>query len=78
VTVLTDAGEASNGTHLIEVTVTHPRGRSEEYSQRVIVPEGRYAFSIPVALNDPPGKWKVAVRECASSVGADASFDVAP
>jgi hypothetical protein len=78
VTVLTEAGEASKGTHLVEVTVTHPRGRSDEYSQRVVVPGGRYTLSIPVALNDPPGKWTVAVRECASSVRADASFDVAP
>ena len=74
--VKTKAGKVSAGTHLLEVVVSNAEGKSAEYSQRVVAERGAATVSIPIAINDPVGPWKVAVREAASSVSAVASFNV--
>jgi hypothetical protein len=74
--VKTRTGAPSDGTHLLDVVVSNADGISGEYSQRLVAVSGTATASVPVAINDPPGSWKVRVREVASSIGAEASFQV--
>jgi len=43
----------------------------------VVAPEGQASGTIPLALNDPPGKWTVQARDVASGVKAATDFVVA-
>ena len=57
--VLTDAGAVSTGTHLLEVTINTPRGRSAEYSQMAVAKEGKIELKLESAVEAILGAGKV-------------------
>ncbi len=59
------------GMHCLRVEVLDPNGHAvKEYAQNVIAHEGSTSFSVPFALNDSEGVWRVRVRDVASGMMA--------
>jgi hypothetical protein len=66
------------GKHVLALRVVDPTGRKRPEHDRNLVDEaGRCGVDIPVALNDPPGKWTVTLRDVATGVTGTAVFQVA-
>ncbi len=66
--VLPESGEAS-GRHVLRVTVIGPDGKELKwYAQNVVAPAGKGSFTIPFALSDPAGRYRLTVRDCMSGV----------
>jgi hypothetical protein len=60
-------GRAAAPTLPVDIDVREPDGRANrEYSSAVLARGGRASVRIPFALNDPPGRWVVTVRELSS------------
>lgn len=60
-----DAAAAGRGTFVVSVQVTDPAGRPRpEYAAVLTCPAGEAAQgSLPFALNDPPGRWRIRARD---------------
>jgi hypothetical protein len=72
----TDAA-ATVGTHVLHVTITGPDGKPRSwYDRNVVATGGKAALAIPVAFNDTPGAWTVAVRDIATGVTGKATVNV--
>ncbi|MBI2192457.1 MAG: HEAT repeat domain-containing protein [Planctomycetes bacterium] len=70
---------APPGEHAFSITVTDAQGRTRrEYAGDWIASAGQATFSIPFALNDPPGGWKLTVRDVLSGLEAQAAFTLSP
>ena len=67
------------GDHILHVEVFRPDGSSvQPYAQNVLAVHGAAVLNVPLALNDPPGRWRVEVRDVLSGCRAVAEFDVSP
>jgi hypothetical protein len=67
------------GDHLLRMTITDPTGnRMEHYSRTIVAPNGDGAAWVPLAFNDAPGKYRVAVRDVLTGVSAEAGVNVIP
>jgi hypothetical protein len=70
-------GDSAPGDHVAAVWVYAPDGaRRRHYDCRVVMPEGRGAGSIPLALNDPPGPWRAVIRDVATGTQTEYRFTV--
>jgi len=78
VAVRTEPGEAQF--HVVHVSVYAPGSREphRQYSRNVECPAGRGRASIPLALNDPPGAWRLQFRDVASGARAEETTTIAP
>ena len=66
------------GDHVLVVRVTDAKGRTRpEHGSNVLAAGGKCAVELPIALNDPTGKWSVAIRDVATGTTATRSFQVA-
>lgn len=56
--------------HVFRVEVTPPGadGPAPWYSRNTVAHGGRLELDMPLALNDPPGTWRVAVRDVATGL----------
>ena len=66
--------EKNNGTqlHCFHVEVTNPAGElAKEYTQNVLAPAGSAGFSVPFALSDAEGLWRVSVNDVATGVNGE-------
>ena len=73
--VVTDAGPVSS--HALRAQVYDASGRErKEYGRIVYCPEGRGEWQIPLAPNDPAGKWGITVTDAATGVTATAEWEV--
>jgi hypothetical protein len=53
--------------HVAHVTVTRPNGmKHRHYSRNVVLREGNAEVTIPFAVNDPTGTWRIEARDVAS------------
>lgn len=69
----------STGDHWLRVDVDRPDGtRAANYGGDVRAPGGEADVHIPFALNDPPGAWRIRVRDVATGVSASCSIDHQP
>ncbi len=67
VQLMVDAGLP--GEHVLYMQVHAPSGaRRPLYCQTRIAPEGRTTFTLPFAFNDPPGEWRVAIRDVMTGI----------
>ena len=77
-----DSGEETGaaGLHCYHVEVTSPAGEVvKEYAQNVLAPGGAAGFSVPFALSDAEGVWRLAIKDVATGVEAEAEVKlVAP
>lgn len=71
-------GVAAPADHVFRVEVTPPgaEGPAAWYSRNVVAQGGRLEFEIPLALNDPPGTWRVEVRDVATGLRGEATVAV--
>ena len=75
-TVRPDGG-APVGHHVLRVDVFGSDGVLRmHYSRNLETSHGTAAMTIPLALNDAPGTWRVAVRDVASGTAAEATVVV--
>ncbi|MBC7287408.1 MAG: hypothetical protein H5T86_05050, partial [Armatimonadetes bacterium] len=62
--------------HLLRVYAFDPAGR-QRYARTVVAADGPAQAVIPLALNDPPGKWMLVARDVATGVSGSAAIMVA-
>ncbi len=75
-TVVDDKGRVLSGSIPLEVQVIDPLG-AIRYQLFRATKLGQFSISLPLAANDPPGKWTVQVREGLSGAADRATFDFA-
>jgi hypothetical protein len=76
---LATSGDGDAGTHVGVVRVYRPDGSEHRhYGCRVDLPKGAGEGSIPLALNDDPGSWRIVVRDVATGVEGKATFTLSP
>jgi len=64
-------------THLLHVDVADPSGKiSPCYSGNLLAGSGRTAKLLPLAVNDPAGKWEIRVKDLLSGQSAKAAIEV--
>jgi len=52
------------GTHVFHMDVVDPAGAVvPHYSGNLLAPQGRAGKLVPIAYNDPPGRWQVRVKD---------------
>jgi hypothetical protein len=65
--------------HRLRLDVLDGSGRSLRYlAQEQIATDGTAAFSIPTALNDPPGLWSIAVTDIMTGNQTKVSVELGP
>ena len=79
VDVVVTAEDATPGYHVVRMNVFAPGSDAphREYSRNIGCPEGRGTASIPFALSDTPGEWRLELKDVASGVTASALLTVA-
>jgi len=74
---LAPTAESPAATHVYHVEVLDPTGRLlPHYSGNAIAPGGRAAWRLPLAHNDPAGRWQVRLRDLLSGQTQTAGIDV--
>jgi hypothetical protein len=59
------------------VEVADPSGKVlPQYSGNLLAPEGRAAKSLPLAQNDPAGRWEVRVKDLLSGETRTSAVEV--
>lgn len=65
------------GDHVLRVDVLRPDGAAHPaYCRNIVARGGKGVFAIPLALNDPQGRWTVVCRDVATGVEGKAGFDL--
>ena len=63
--------------HVLRVDVVDPSGRrAPQYSGNLMAPRGRARLTLPLALNDPAGRWKLQVSDVMSGQSRVSVIDV--
>lgn len=71
--VTVQCSSKAQGRHWVELRVIGPDGRvRRHYGRNLPAVAGKAATTIPLALNDPPGTWKVLAREVISGKTGEA------
>lgn len=72
------AGEQQPGYHVVRMDVYAPGSHRphREYSQNIACTGGAGNATIPLALNDATGQWRLSLRDVASGVRTDATVNV--
>jgi hypothetical protein len=69
--------EGRPGRHVLHTMVTAPDGQQRWYYEEDLATErGSEIAHVPLALDDPAGTWRLQVRDVASGVSAETSFEV--
>jgi hypothetical protein len=70
-------GAKEPGPHVFVVEVFDPAGEKALcYGANVAAEAGKAVWSLPSALSDRPGRWRVRVRDTASGVSAERAFEL--
>jgi hypothetical protein len=65
------------GRHVVRCDVYDPRGKwCSHYSKNLVVERGRGELGLPLAESDPPGSWRIAMRDCVSGRRAESRLRV--
>ena len=62
----------------LETTIRDSQGIASDYGGYDVASDGKVAFTVPIAKNDPSGDWSVTVRELLTGETGKAFFTVAP
>lgn len=69
---LTVDGEKLSGRHCLHVHVLGPDGTARRhYARNVLTEAPQAAIEVPLALNDPPGRWQIRVQDVATGHAAE-------
>ena len=74
VTALDGPGHPAPGRQLIEARLLDPAGKEHDESGLYRMADGKVAIPFRPALNDPPGTWRIEVRERTSGLTASAAI----
>lgn len=77
---LTAEGQAKFVPHVLHVTVVGPEQNGkprDHYAQNVITSDGKATINVPLAYNDPAGRWNVRVTDVLTGTKADCPVEVA-
>ncbi|MFA5646002.1 MAG: beta-galactosidase trimerization domain-containing protein [Candidatus Ratteibacteria bacterium] len=75
VDILLEVSKGIPSYHAVQIEVFNPSGRIVEfYSGNFLLTNGKGRFTVPFALNDLPGIWKVVVTDIVSGVRTDAEI----
>jgi hypothetical protein len=70
-------GNTPAALHVYRVEVLDPAGAPlPHYSANLIAPAGRGAIPLPVALNDPTGRWQIRVTDRLSGISVSTAIEV--
>ena len=65
--------------HVVHLEVRQPDGSVNlPLTQNVLLENGRWQGTLPLALNDPTGTWAITAKEAVSGVTAEAKVEVKP
>ena len=67
-TLVDDRGGLLSGSVPLHIRVLDPLGATR-YELYQATRQGQWAASVPLAANDPAGRWTVAIRELLSQLG---------
>lgn len=71
----TDADTA--GDHIVRLEISNPQGEEvEPYCKNLLLTNGKLKGRIPLALNDPQGKWKIKVKDVLTGISKNRAFVV--
>jgi len=71
----TDGAQAQ--LHVLRLELTDPDGElAKMYTMKVKADDGKYAGSLPLALNEKMGEWKITARDVATGVSAEAAVSI--
>jgi hypothetical protein len=63
--------------HVLHVDVVNPAGQAVSYySGNLFAPEGRAGKVLPIAVNDPAGRWEVRVKDIMTGQTKTTAFEV--
>jgi len=66
-------GDGEVGDRVVHVSVLRPDGsEAPAYARNLVAVKGSVEFTIPFALNDPPGRWRVVCRDVATGLTGEA------
>jgi hypothetical protein len=69
--------EGSCGNHVLRIEVLGPSGEmARPYTRNVLAEGGRLTLSLPLALNEAPGEWKMTATDMASKAAASVRFKI--
>jgi Beta-galactosidase len=75
--VLTIAGPSPAAFHLFHLDVVDPSGRFvPHYAGNIPAPNGRATATLPLAVNDNPGRWEVRVKDLLSGHARSSTVEV--
>ncbi|MBU0608795.1 MAG: hypothetical protein KKI08_12985, partial [Armatimonadetes bacterium] len=70
-------GGADTRRQVVHLTVLAPDGTEyRDYDRNMLLGSKAVAGSFRLALNDPPGKWRIMARDVASGQATEATFTV--
>lgn len=76
-TVTVETGGAAAVRHVVHLAVVRPDGQAVRYLARNLETQaGRARFTVPLALNAPPGRYTLTFRDVATRTAATAAADV--
>jgi hypothetical protein len=63
--------------HVLHVDVINPSGQTVDYySGNLLAPEGHAGKVLPIAVNDPAGRWEIRVRDVLTGQSRTSAFEV--
>jgi len=66
---------SSLGLHIVHLSLISPEGKTVDYYEdNLVVKGGKIKGSVPLALNEEPGKWEVRVRDVATGISIEKTF----
>ncbi|MDY0170943.1 MAG: beta-galactosidase, partial [Thermoguttaceae bacterium] len=69
--------EGDPGDHVLRVEVYDPTGNvSRAYTDNVLAEAGRWEGTVPTALNDLPGTWRIVVHDVISGNRGEVAFEI--
>jgi len=76
VTITTES-LADQSFRVVRLEVEAPSGQTYQlYERNLLLNGSSHTERIPLAENDPKGRWRVSIRDVASGQSQDASFEV--
>lgn len=79
VSILPQGADTKTGRHVIHVSVFEPDGSERKFfSDTLAPPEGSGTGAFEILPGDPPGKWRLKVKDVASGKSAETIFMVMP
>lgn len=76
---LTQAGATQAAATIVQIVVADPAGHVvPHYGRNLALTEGRATYQLPLAANDPKGRWTVTIRDILSGTVTERALTLTP